>query len=96
MPGLLVFLIIINDLPSCVNSTCCLFAIDYLIYHQIKSLKDYEVLQHDLLRLEHWGNKWLMQFNPTKCVALIKSHPQYTLNTHYMDRYLLTWKKQNI
>jgi len=84
--GPLLFLIFINDLPSCVSSTCRLFADDCLLYRQIKSSQDSEVLQHDLLCLVRWANKWLMQFNPAKCVILKvihKANPIYTQYTLY-------------
>ena len=35
--GPLVFLLHINDLPSCVNSKVCLFADDCLLYREIKN-----------------------------------------------------------
>jgi len=75
--GPLLFLIFINDLPSSIKSTCRLFADDCLLYRQINSKHDTEILQNDLLCLEHWANKWFMKFNPIKCVALTQS--QYTL-----------------
>ena len=79
----LLFLIFINDLLSCVSSTCRLFADDCLLYHQIKFSQDSEVLQHDLLCLEHWANKWLMQFNPIKCVILKVTHKVNPIRTQY-------------
>ena len=68
--GPLLFLIYINDLPKCVSSHCALFADDCLLYQQIKSNDDHEILQHDLHNLELWANKWLMSFNVSKCEVL--------------------------
>ena len=51
--GPLLFLTFINDLPSCIKSTCCLFADDCLLYRQIYSKCDSDILQNDLLCLEH-------------------------------------------
>jgi len=57
--GPLLFLIFINDLPTCVESTCRLFADDCLLYHKINSVHDHDILQNDLFCLEQWANKWL-------------------------------------
>ena len=47
--GPLMFLCHINDLPDCVKSQVRLFADDYLLYRAIKSPRDKEMLQNDLL-----------------------------------------------
>ena len=52
--GPLLFLIFINDLHSCIKSTCRLFVDDCLLYRQIHSKCDSEILQNNLLCLEHW------------------------------------------
>ena len=81
--GPLLFLVFINDLPSCIKSTCRLFADDCLLYRQIHSKHDSDVLQNDLHCLEHWANKWFMQFNPIKCVVLTITHKVHPTVTHY-------------
>jgi len=53
--SLLLFLTFINHLPNSVKSTCHLFADDCLLYRQINSKHDTEILQNDLLSLEHWA-----------------------------------------
>ena len=69
--GPLLFLIFINDLPDCVNSsTVRLFADDTILYRQITSPADSEKLQQDLDALQNWESKWLMRFNASKCQAL--------------------------
>ena len=68
--GPLLFLICINDLPKCVSSHCALFADDYLLYRQLKSNDNHEILHHDLHNLELWSNKWLMSFNVSRCEVL--------------------------
>ena len=46
--GLLLFLLHINDLPSCVNSIVRLFADDCLLYREIKNNQDQIDMQRDL------------------------------------------------
>ena len=55
--GPLLFLVFINYLPSCVKSTCCLFADDCLLYCRIYCKHDSDILQNDLYCLEHSANK---------------------------------------
>ena len=52
--GPLLFLIYINDLPSCVSSICRLFDDDSLLYHIIRSPEDQAKLQEDLDKLQEW------------------------------------------
>jgi len=68
--GPLLFLVYINDLPSCVRSTPRLFADDCLLYRRINTTSDCDILQNDLNRLQEWEAKWLMSFNPQKCEVL--------------------------
>ena len=68
--GPLMFLCHINDLPDCVKSQVRLFADDCLIYREIKTQKDHQILQNDLKELENWAAKWGMRFNAKKCYIL--------------------------
>ena len=61
--GCLLFLLHINDLPSCVNSKVCLFADDFLIYREINNNQDQIDMQRDLDALMDWGSTWGMKFN---------------------------------
>ena len=52
--GPLLFLLHINDLPSCVNSKVCLFGVfadDCLLYREIKNNQDQIDMQRDLYAL---------------------------------------------
>ena len=60
----------INDLPDCVKSQVRLFVDDCLIYSQIKTKKDHQILQNDLKELENGAAKWGMRFNAKKCYIL--------------------------
>ena len=62
----ILFVIYINDMPECVDSTTYLFADDTKIFREIKSPNDEEKLQNDLDELQ----KWLLKFHPNKCKVL--------------------------
>ena len=65
--GPLLFLLYINDLPSCVNSKVRLFADDCLLYREIKNNQDQVDMQRDLDALTDWGSTWGMKFNAKEC-----------------------------
>ena len=69
--GPLLFLIYINDLPSCINySHCLLFADDAKIFQIVTSSHDQLLLQIDLHEIEQWCSTWNLQLNPSKCHVL--------------------------
>lgn len=70
--GPLLFLVYINDLPSCVSdgTKVKLFADDTMVYRVINSHVDAVQLQQDLDALQEWERKWLMTFHPGKCQVL--------------------------
>ena len=68
--GPTLFLVYVNDLPDNVQSSLKMFADDTKAYKCISSLADCQVLQKDLDSLAKWSNKWLVQFNESKCVVL--------------------------
>ena len=57
-----------------VLSNVRLFADDCLLYRQIKSRDDQEILQKDLQNLETWASNWGMRFNAKKCYILSVSN----------------------
>ena len=81
--GPLLFLIFINDLPLGITSHCRLFTDDCLLYRQIGSKSDVDILQQDLSSLELWAETWLMQFNPIKCVVLTVSNRSFPTTAQY-------------
>ena len=83
--GPILFLLLINDLPSSVSSSVKLFADDSVLYRHIESSADHDKLQQDLLQLEEWAAMWQMNFAPSKCYIMsitLKRQPSsfsYTL-----------------
>ena len=68
--GPLLFLIFINDLPEGLLSRVRLFADDCILYRQIKTDLDRQLLQADLDALARWEATWGMDFHPQKCSVL--------------------------
>ena len=56
--GHILFLLYINDINEHVQSSIRLFADDIIIYSQINSNIDHEIIQTDLTKLEKWSDKW--------------------------------------
>ena len=68
--GPILFLLYVNDLPDCVNSTAKLFADDTKLYREIIDPDDCQEIQEDLNTLSAWSKIWLLRFNETKCIVL--------------------------
>ena len=89
--GPLLFLVYINDMPSCIQSPARLFADDCLVYTKIRSTADCEKLQEDLHKLQEWEGRWLMQFHPEKCEVITISNRKnpikfgYTIHGHNLQ-----------
>ena len=64
--GPLLFLIYINDLPSCISPTMRLFADDCFLYCRINSPVDCQNIQKDLDALTKWEKDGQMLFNVDK------------------------------
>ena len=92
------FLIFINDLPLCLNSTYRLFADDCLLYRKIDCISNANILQNHLFLLEKWADTWMMKFNSSKCVALTVSNKLSPLTNHtsFVMAYLHTSQRPNI
>lgn len=84
--GPLLFLVYVNDLPSCVtHSSIKLFADDCVLYHKINCPDDFHELQDDLNSVSNWCERWLMKLNITKCktmrISRLHNNPHvYNLN----------------
>ena len=68
--GPVLFLIFINDLPDNIRSSVRLFADGCVLYRNINSPKDCEILQEDLNSLARWETDWQMKFNVAKCHSM--------------------------
>ena len=68
--GLALFLLYINDINRHLQSDIRLFADDSIIYKEITSPSDHNVLQKDLESLATWSNTWLMSLNVKKCAIM--------------------------
>ena len=68
--GPVLFLIFINDLPENIRSSVRLFADDCVLYRNIKSPIDCQILQDDLNSLALWETDWQMKFNVAKCHSI--------------------------
>ena len=72
--GPLLFLIFINDLAEHTTSTVRLFADDCVMYKSVKSVRDCQELQQDLIQLQAWQERWQLRFNPKKCNVMRATH----------------------
>ena len=68
--GPVLFLIFINDLPDNIRSSVRLFADDCVLYKNIKTPTDCQILQDDLNSLGQWETDWQMKFNVAKCHSM--------------------------
>ena len=53
-----------------ISSDGKLFADDSKLFRRIKSHADRVILQEDLMKLQQWSQKWLLQFNENKCKVM--------------------------
>ncbi|KAI8486063.1 hypothetical protein Bbelb_361630 [Branchiostoma belcheri] len=81
--GQLLFLLYINDPPYQLDSKVRLFADDCLLYVELSTQTDSQLLQKDLNTLEEWQRKWLMQFNPEKCYIMHITNKRIPHETSY-------------
>ena len=91
--GPILFLCHINDLPNSVQSQVRLFADDCLLYRNINTPQDSEILQSDLKQLEQWATRWGMTFNAKKCYVM--SVKQKYSHFYHLDNTILETVHQN-
>ena len=67
--GPLLFLIYINDLPDCIESSSVkIFADDLKLYQ--KNSGSSQPVQDDINRIENWSSQWQLPLNAQKCSKL--------------------------
>ena len=92
--GPVLFLIFINDLPENIRSSVRLFADDCVMYRNIESPMDCQILPDDLNSLAQWEADWQMKFNVAKCHSMrVTRHPpdkhikfDYTLHQQRLEQ----------
>ena len=89
--GPLLFLLFINDIDNNIQSPLRLFADDTILYREIWSKDDHNIIQNDIQTLFKWSQTWKLNFNVTKCKVLTISNKKdpdkfnYTLNTDPLE-----------
>jgi hypothetical protein len=90
--GPVLFLLYINDISQQLQSQIRLFADDSIVYKEINTPADHEILQNDLDTLSSWADDWLMRFNVPKCAVMsitlkrnVSIH-QYSINGEALQR----------
>lgn len=83
--GPLLFLLYINDLADVVPETVFirLFADDCVVFREIRSPDDCEVLQESLVAIESWCEQWGMMLNAGKCAFLRTMRKKHFFNFQY-------------
>ena len=83
--GPVLFLIFINDLPDNIRPSVRLFADDCVLYRNVKSPLDCQILQDDLNSLAKLEMDWRMKFNVSKChsMRVTRLHPSRHIQFNY-------------
>ena len=85
------FLILINDLDSALESSVLKFGDDTKLFAKVNSDADREIIQKDLHQLIEWSNTWQWQmfFNTSKCKVLHFGNNNkefsYVMGSHTLD-----------
>ena len=70
----LLFLLFLNDIDNNIQSPLRLFADDTILYREIWSKDDHNVIQNDIQTLFKWSHTWKLEFNVSKCKVLTISN----------------------
>jgi len=71
--------------PITYTSTFHLYTDDCILYRQIDSSSDANVLQNDLSMLEEWEKEWKMLLNIDKCIVLTVTLKKKLLMTSFLQ-----------
>jgi len=89
--GPLLFLLFINDIADNIDSQIRLFADDTILYREIWSQADHQIVQSDIDKLYTWSKLWKLDFNISKCKIIpmsLKRNTEnfvYTINNNPID-----------
>ena len=89
--GPLLFLLFINDIDNDMQSSLRLFADDTILYREIWSKADHNIIQNDIQTLFKWSQTWKLDFNVSMCKVLTISNKtdldkfNYTLNNDLLE-----------
>ena len=78
----MIFVINTKDDPETVKSDKLLFGDDTKIMRTITTRVDAFTLQNDIDSLQHWSQKWLLNFNADKCHVLTIGKFENIKHTH--------------
>lgn len=83
--GPLMFLLMVNDLPSVVShARCLLYADDLKLFLEIKTEADCMALQRDIDAVCQWSSTNAMEFNTTKCCAMTFGRRRLPITFDYL------------
>ena len=72
--GLLLFIIVINDIVRDIGASIKLFVDDSSLYVTIESPNiAASILNNDLQKIHNWSDRWLVKFNPQKTETMLIS-----------------------
>jgi len=88
--GPTLFLVYINDLPTCVNCNVSLYADDTLLYSVVNTIEDSNHFQTNINALYDWSVQNMMPFNTTKCEVIVfndksQQPPTYTIGGYPLN-----------
>ena len=97
VPGPLLFLIYINDLPDGINSLCKIFADDTSLFSKVYDIhKSASNLNDELEKINYWAYQWKMQSNPdpnkqASEVFFSQKQIQITYHIHLSNLTIITF-----
>jgi hypothetical protein len=100
--GLLLFIIVINDIVRDIGASIKLFVDDSSLYVAIESPNiAANILNNDLQKIHNWSDRWLVKFNPQKTATMLISrktvkplHPPLKMNNHDIQEDILEFTSQ--
>ena len=90
VPGPVLFLMYINDLPNSITSVVKIFVDDTKVFRTVDNPEECKMLQHDIDALASWSAAWQLPFNIDKCKVMHlgtrNSHQEYKMNGMVLQR----------